>query len=106
MDQIGWIRRLKEREKKSVRQIARMTGLSRNTVAKWLRAEVQPPKYRRPAVSCKLTPFEEQLTQALRADARRPKAERRTGSATVSASAPGCTCTRMAFTLRLLACEA
>mmetsp|Transcript_21063 Transcript_21063/g.81609 ORF Transcript_21063/g.81609 Transcript_21063/m.81609 type:complete len:500 (-) Transcript_21063:3709-5208(-) len=78
MDQIGWIRRLKGREGKSEREIARMTGLSRNTVAKWLRADVQPPKYRRPAVSCKLTPFEEQLTQALRADARRPKAERRT----------------------------
>ena len=78
MDQIGWIRRLKGREGKSEREIARMTGLSRNTVAKWLRADVQPPKYRRPAVSCKLTPFEEQLTQALRADARRPKVERRT----------------------------
>ncbi len=58
MDQIGWIRRLKGREGKSEREIARMTGLSRNTVAKWLRADVQLPKYRRPAVSCKLTPFE------------------------------------------------
>ncbi|MFX5709766.1 IS21 family transposase, partial [Acinetobacter baumannii] len=57
MDQIGWIRRLKGREGKSERESARMTGLSRNTVAKWLRADVQPPKDRRPAVSCKLTPF-------------------------------------------------
>jgi transposase len=78
MDQIGWIRRLKGLDGKSERASARMTGLSRNTVAKWLRADVQPPKYRRPAVSCKLTPIEEQLTQALRADARRPEAERRT----------------------------
>lgn len=42
MDQIGWIRRLKGREGKSEREIARMTGLSRNTVAKWLRPDVQP----------------------------------------------------------------
>ena len=33
MDQIGWIRRLKGREGKSEREIARMTGLSSNTVA-------------------------------------------------------------------------
>ena len=40
MDQIGWIRRLKSREKRSEREIARMTGLSRNTVATWLHGEV------------------------------------------------------------------
>ena len=32
--QIGWIRRLHRRENKSEREISRMTGLSRNTVAK------------------------------------------------------------------------
>ena len=36
MDMIGRIRRLSSRGKKSKREIARMTGLSRNTVAKWL----------------------------------------------------------------------
>ena len=47
MDQIGWIRRLHRREKKSEREISRITGLSRNTVAKWLHGELVEPKYRR-----------------------------------------------------------
>ena len=48
MDQIGWIRRLRRRDNKSEREIARITGLSRNTVAKWLHGQVDgPPKYRR-----------------------------------------------------------
>jgi transposase len=82
MDQIGWIRRLHEREGKSERQIARMTGLSRNTVAKWLRGEVAaPPRYKRSARACKLGPYEEEVRLALTADARRPKKERRTARA-------------------------
>ena len=48
MDMIGRIRRLHSRKKKSEREISRMTGLSRNTVAKWLHGAVDgPPKYRR-----------------------------------------------------------
>ena len=35
MDMIGRIRRLHSRKKKSVREIARITGLSRNTISKW-----------------------------------------------------------------------
>jgi len=82
MDQIGWIRRLHRREHKSEREIARITGLSRNTVAKWLHGEVAaPPRYRRTTRPCKLTPFEEAIKQALAADARRPKRERRTARA-------------------------
>lgn len=47
MDMIGRIRRLHVRDKLSEREIARMTGLSRNTVSKWLRASVaEAPKYR------------------------------------------------------------
>ena len=38
MDMIGKVRRMHRRDKKSVREIARLTGLSRNTVAKWLEA--------------------------------------------------------------------
>ena len=37
MAMIGKVRRLRYRQKKSVREIARMTSLSRNTVRKWLR---------------------------------------------------------------------
>ena len=36
MDMIGRIRRMYSRGKKSEREIARATRLSRNTVAKWL----------------------------------------------------------------------
>jgi transposase len=82
MDQIGWIRRLHRRDKKSEREIARITGLSRNTVSKWLHGDVaQSPKYRRAPQARKLTPFAEALKQALQADARRPRPERRTARA-------------------------
>ena len=48
MDMIGRIGHLHARKNKSEREIARMTGLSCNTVAKWLHGEVNgPPKYRR-----------------------------------------------------------
>lgn len=72
MDMIGRIRRLHSRGKKSEREIARLTGLSCNTVAKWLKASLEPvPKYQRKAMSTKLEPFHEVLKQARRADARR-----------------------------------
>jgi transposase len=83
MDMIGKIRRMHRRDKKTQRQISRETGLSRNTVAKWL-DEAQPvePKYRREAADAtKLSVYEAELQQALRADARRPKKERRTAKA-------------------------
>jgi transposase len=79
MDMIGKIRRLHARDQLSEREIARRTGLSRNTVSKWLRAPVkEAPKYRRDPRPNKLSAFEEALKQALTADARRPKHERRT----------------------------
>ena len=81
MDQIGWIRRLHRREHKSEREIARITGLSRNTVAKWLHGELVEPKYRRAGRPNKLAPFCETLKQALAADAKRARHERRTARA-------------------------
>ena len=82
MDMIGKIRRLHARDKLSEREIARRTGLSRNTVSKWLHAPLtEAPKYRRDPRPNKLSPFEEALKQALTADARRPKHERRTARA-------------------------
>ncbi|MES3015334.1 MAG: helix-turn-helix domain-containing protein [Pseudomonadota bacterium] len=38
MAMIGKVRRMFFREKKSVREIVRLTSLSRNTVRKWLKA--------------------------------------------------------------------
>ena len=81
-DMIGRILHLHARKNKSEREISRMTGLSRNTVAKWLHGEVDgPPKYRRSEQPNKLTAFHEALMLALKADARRPKHERRTAKA-------------------------
>lgn len=76
MDMIGRIRRLHVRDKLSEREIAR------NTVSKWPHAPVaDAPKYRREARPNKLSAFEKALKQALVADARRPKHERRTARA-------------------------
>ena len=65
-----------------MREIARITSLSRNTVRKWLRAPMQgEPKYRRGARPRKLSPFHERLERALKADGHRPKHERRSARA-------------------------
>ena len=82
MAMIGKVLRMHRRDKKSVREIVKATSLSRNTVRKYLRiGKAEAPKYRRPAVPTKLTPFVEAVQQALLADARRPKKERRTAKA-------------------------
>jgi transposase len=82
MAMIGKIRRLHYRQQKSVREIARITSLSRNTVRKWLNMPVAgEPKYRRDTRPGKLTAFHEALQQALNADGHRPKRDRRTAHA-------------------------
>lgn len=79
MAMIGKVRRMFSRQKKSVREIARATSLSRNTIRKWLKAPGdQEPRYRRAEQPGKLTSFHEALKQALKADSYRPKRERRT----------------------------
>ena len=82
MAMIGKVLRMHHRDNKSVREIAKATSLSRNTVRKYLRrGSAQAPTYRRPTVATKLAPYVEQIKQALTADAHRPKKERRTVSA-------------------------
>ncbi len=82
MAMIGKIRRMHHRQGKSIREISRITSLSRNTIRKWLDAPLNgEPKYRREPRAIKLTPFEEALTHALKVDARRAKKERRTALA-------------------------
>jgi transposase len=82
MAMIGKIRRMHLRDGKSVRTIARITSLSRNTIRKWLKTPVDnEPRYRRAAQPNKLTPFHEAITRALKADALRPRQERRTALA-------------------------
>ena len=75
MDMIGKVRRMHRRDNKSVREIARLTGLSRNTVAKWLEAPLEgQPQYRRGPQPSKLTAFHEALKQALKAGRKPPSA--------------------------------
>jgi transposase len=82
MYMVGRIKRMHFRDGQSVREIARQMGLSRNTVRTWLRAPAdQEPRYQRTTRPGKLTPFHMSLVQALKADAMRPKKERRTGLA-------------------------
>ena len=82
MDMIGKVRRMHYRDHFSYSDIARRTGLSRNTVRKWLKAPVKvEPKYRRGQRPNKLAAYHEALKLALSADAHRPKHERRTAKA-------------------------
>ncbi len=82
MSMYAKVRRMFFREKLSISEIQRRTSLSRNTVRKWLKAEVVgEPKHERRERVTKLKPFEEQLRRALEADALRPKRDRRTAQA-------------------------
>ena len=83
MEMLGKIRRMHVRDKMSARAIAKGTGLSRNTVHKWLQApeEVEAPKYVRAKGFRKLGAFVQELEQALKADASRNKQDRRTARA-------------------------
>ena len=77
-DRVG-VRRLHYRDALSISEIARRTGLSRNTVKRWLKAgEDTEPKYRRKTPDTVLTPYLPRLRQWLEADARRAKRDRRT----------------------------
>jgi transposase len=71
------IRRWHFREHLSIRAIARRTGLSRNTIRKYLRSETVEPIFRTPDRPSKLDPYAERLAAWLRADARRPRKQKR-----------------------------
>jgi transposase len=76
------IRRMHLRDGLSIREVAKRTGLSRNTVRQWLREEgVTEPKYPERSTASVLDAWAEHLEAALRADAHRPVRERRTAKA-------------------------
>jgi len=83
MELLGKIKRMHMRDKMSERAIAKRTGLSRNTVHKWVNTpeEVETPKYVRVKKFGKLGGFTVELEQALKADAHRHKQDQRTGKA-------------------------
>jgi len=85
MELLGRVRRLFYRDGLSRSEIARRTGLSRNTIKKWLAAPgAAAPSYRRASPAGKLAPFAQALRQVLEADARRPKRDRRTAVSLLS----------------------
>ncbi len=73
------IRRLVHVSGRSIRSVSRETGLSRNTVRKYLQDE-SPPRYQRKrgTIRRKLHDFEVLLSQWYEYDLKRPKRERRT----------------------------
>jgi transposase len=79
MKQLGKIRRLYYRDGLSLSEIERLTGVTRKTIRRWLKApEGTEPRYRRRAIARKIAPFAPGLVKMLESDVRRPKRERRT----------------------------
>jgi len=75
---LGVIRRWALREHRSIREIAKRTGLSRNTIRKYLRSGVTEPKFRIPERASKLDRFATQLSGWLKSEAVKSGKERRT----------------------------
>ena len=75
---LGVIRRWALRESVSIRAISRRTGLSRNTIRKYLRSGAVEPKFKVPERSSKLDPFADKLSLWLKAETGRSRKLRRT----------------------------
>jgi transposase len=73
------VRRMRLRDGLSISEIARRTGLARNTIKSWLRESPRSQmKYQRKAKPKLIDCHTEWLKQALETDLRRPRRERRT----------------------------
>ena len=78
MATLNVIRRWALRDKMSIREISRRTGLARNTVKKHLRSEETEPSYQRRAAPSKLDPYAEKLATWLGIEATKSRKQRRT----------------------------
>ncbi len=79
MGMLAKIRRMHYRDHLPLREIARLTGLSRNTVREWLRRPDQTePQYPSRTTPSVLDPYKEQLLSWLKTDSHRPRRDRRT----------------------------
>jgi transposase len=72
------IRRWHFREHLSIREISRRTGLSRNTVRKYLRSGDVEPKFKVPERPSKLDAFADRLSALLKTEANKPRKQKRT----------------------------
>jgi len=76
------IRRMHFRDHVPLREIAKRTGLSRNTIRSWLRRpDVTEPKYPKRTTPTKVDGWADLLRAWLRSDSHRPKRDRRTARA-------------------------
>ena len=78
MGLLNVIRRLALREQVSIREIARRTGLSRNTIKKYLKAGTVEPKFAVPERPSKLDPFADKLAAWLKTETAKSRKQRRT----------------------------
>jgi len=72
------IRRWALRDQMPIREIARRTGLSRNTIKKYLREGAVTPKFKTPERPSKLDPYADRLSTWLLAQTHKPRKERLT----------------------------
>ena len=72
------IRRWHFRDQLSIREISRRTGLSRNTVRKYLRDDTVEPAFKAPERPSKLDAFADKLSAWLRAEAAKSRKQKRT----------------------------
>ena len=77
MGLLNIIRRMHLRQKLSIREIARRTGLSRNTVTRHLAANTIEPIFTTPERPSKLDPFAERLAGWLKTESGKSRKERR-----------------------------
>ena len=78
MDLLSVIRRWYYRDKISIRDISRRTGLSRNTIRKYVRADTVEPIFKVPKRPSKLDAFAEKLAAWLRIESGKSRKQKRT----------------------------
>ena len=78
MDLLSVIRRWHFRQEISTREIKRRTGLSRNTIRKYLRSDAVEPSFKVPVRPSKLDPFADKLSAWLRVESKKSRKQKRT----------------------------
>ncbi|MDV3482756.1 IS21 family transposase, partial [Sphingobium yanoikuyae] len=78
MDLLSVIRRWHFRQEISIREIKRRTGLSRNTIRKYLRSDAVEPSFKVPVRPSKLDPFADKLSAWLRVESKKSRKQKRT----------------------------
>ena len=78
MELLSVIRRWRLRDHFSIREISRRTGLSRNTVRKYLRSDIVEPKFNVADRASKLDRHADKLSRMLLQEAGRSRKEKRT----------------------------